>query len=139
MNVQMPNRLSAVVPRIHNNSIAAGAVLLPQRRRGFDQPKLQVLGVLVADDLQERIVMLDRHHEQVHRRLWIHVLNREHLIVSKHDLRRNLAACDLTEDTVVRHHSTLSFVAWSSFDRLRMTGEKQSSVVTLASFDREVP
>ena len=61
--------------------------------------------------------MFDRHHEQVHRRLRIHVLNCEHLIVSKHDLRRNLAACDLTEDTVVLHILYLKFVL-----RLRACG-----------------
>jgi hypothetical protein len=102
VHVEMIDGLATVGTRIEDEPVAVAAALAAELRRDLDELCEHGAFVGIGEFPDVRMV-LDRHHEQMHRRLGIDVFDREHRIVAIDGLRGNLTRGDLTEQTVHRY------------------------------------
>jgi len=104
MHVQVIDRLSAIVARIDDDSVAFGQPLFARKIRRDPQQMPQQRGMLLAC-LGQRNKMLPRCNQQVHRRLRMNI--REGItpvvLVLRH--RRNASINDLAEEAAHNRNS----------------------------------
>jgi hypothetical protein len=101
MNVQMIHRLTAVGAGVHDEAKAAG-ILRADHCGSFHQSR-DFVGRPFERVLRDIRYVPLRQNEQVHRRLRVHVLDRDYAVLAMHDLRGYFACDDLAENAVVIH------------------------------------
>src|SRR5690606_17208660 len=103
VQVDVVHRLPRVRPRVHDQPVpAVGHALRLRDLLGRQVEPADQLGVRRLERV-DRGDVPPRDHQHVYGRLRVDVPERDRLLVLAHDLRRDLAGDDLTEDAVVRH------------------------------------
>jgi len=116
MNVK--NGLTRIGIGVHDDAIATlGDTLGLRQLRRHQMHSPDDLG---RSNVIERVDVLPRNHQNVNRRLWIDVAERNAVFVLAHDRRGNLFLDDATEEAVIGHvKRSLMTVAWLELRQLR--------------------
>jgi hypothetical protein len=99
VDMQMCHRLPAIRPRVDNGAIA---LLKMQRSRKFGNDAVHVAqqGIVAVDSLRERDNVPLRNHQNMRRRLRMHIREGHDLVIFKQQLCRNFSRSDFAENTI---------------------------------------
>lgn len=107
VHVQMLDGLPAIGPRIYHRAETTGASLGTESSRNAKEVRQQSR-VARFDQLGIILHVLDRHNQQVRRRLGVDIANRYNVGIPMRQRRRNFSGSDFAKDAVGFHASALA-------------------------------